>query len=110
MPIKKTKLGGKTKEKSPKSPFLFKLEVRVNDLVYKGEAKSLDVALSDFVKSPNYPFAVKTPVVIRFSDGKSEKQIVWPTMMARRKFKLLTLKPSIVELLGNKLASDLING
>ena len=96
--------------KEPKAKTGFKLEVRVNDLVYKGESDTMEQALADFISNPNYPFAVKTAVVIKFSDSKNEKQVTWPAMLARRKFRMLSLKPSVAELIAGKFANDLING
>lgn len=107
MATKKTKVG--SKEVKPKKGLAFKLEVRVNELVYKGEAESLEQAVADFVASPVYPFAVKTPVVIRYGNEKKEQQVIWPVMIARRKLRLMKIKPILADLIGGKFTSNLAN-
>lgn len=98
-----------TKEvkKAPKEEY--KLEVSVNDFVYKGSAETLDQAILDFVKSPKFPFAVKTRCLIKYSDGKKERQIVWPAIKAHRQFRRLSLKGSQVLFQAGKWLSDLAN-
>lgn len=106
MATKKTKV---EKEVKPKKGLAFKLEVRVNDLVYKGEADSLETAIASFVASPDYPFAVKTPVVIRYGSKDKEMQVTWPVMLARRKMRLMRIKPTLINLVGGKFTSNLAN-
>lgn len=100
---KETKLGSKVK----KADSSFKLEVKVNDLIYKGEADSLTQALTDFVKCPNYPFAVKTRFLLKYGNSKTEKQLIWNVMIARRKLKLMSLKESVVAMLAGQLENNL---
>jgi hypothetical protein len=97
------KVGAATK--APKLEY--NLEVQVNDLVYKGSAVSLEQAFSDFIKSPVFPFAVKTRALIKYGNGKKESQVVWPTFRARRQFKLMSLKPTTAELLAERFVSNL---
>lgn len=99
----------KKEVKVGKSKLDYHLEVQVNDLVYKGEAVSLTQAFTDFVNSPVYPFNVKTRVLVRYGNGKVEKQLTWPTMMGKRKFNLIQLKPTHLEFLADKLTSNLAN-
>lgn len=102
---KKLKVGAVIKPK-----FECSLEVEVNDIVYKGEAETLDQALRDFVNSPSFPFNVKTRVLIRYGNGKDAGQVIWPTVKARRQFNLISLKPYWSELIANKFESNLVNG
>ena len=106
--IKKTpkKLGA---EVSKKPQLNYHLEIQVNDLVYKGDATSLEQAFADFVKNPNFPSTIKTRALIRFGDKKTESQVVWPTVKARRQFQLMSLKPYWAGLLAGKFDSNLAN-
>ncbi len=103
MPTKK-KLGAKV---TPKNKLNCQLEVVVNDLVYKGEAETLDQCLKDFIASPDFPFAVKTRVVIRYSEGDKAGQVIWPTLKARRQFNLISLKPYWSELVAERFENNL---
>lgn len=85
----------------------YHLEVQVNDIVYKGEAGSLDQALADFVKSQSFPETIKTRVVIKFGTKDAESQVVWPVIKARRQFNLMTLKPYWAELVADKFGANL---
>jgi hypothetical protein len=96
------KVGG-----TKKAGFEYYIEVNVNDLVYKGEANSLTQALLDFVSSPEYPFAVKTRFLLKYGNSKVEKQLVWNVMMARRKLKLMSIKPQVAEILAGQLENNL---
>lgn len=106
--VKKVKKIGAVK--TPKAPKLqYSIEVLVNDVHYKGEAVTLYDALMDFVKSPSFPFSVKSRVLIKYSDGKTERQVVWPAIRAHRQFRRLSLKPSQAEFQADKWLSDLAN-
>ena len=101
---KKVKVAGATKKKAGSEYYI---GVEVNDLVYKGEADSLVQALLDFVKSPEYPFAVKTRFLLKYGNSETEKQLIWNVMMARRKLKLMSIKPQVAEILSGQLENNL---
>ena len=87
-------------EKKPK----YHLEVNVNDLEYKGEAESLEQALTDFVNSPDFPFSVKTRVFMKFGkEGEELQTRFYPVIVARKLFKRISFKESALEILANKL-------
>lgn len=105
--MSKTKKLGVAK-KTPKTKKLAcHLEVEVNDLVYKGDAETLDQCLKGFVNSPNFPSSIKTRAIIRFSEGEKQGQVVWPTIRARRQFNLMSLKPYWSELVAGRFESNL---
>lgn len=97
------KLGSSKPKKAPK----YRLEVIVNDTDYKGTADSLTQALTDFVESGDFPFGVKTRVVIRYKKGDVERQKLWHVPEARRVFNIISAKPSALELLATKLEAEL---
>lgn len=84
------------------------LEVSVNDLEYKAKAVDLHQALLDLVTSPEFPFAIKTRAFVKFSNGKVERSVTYPTAVARRVFRLVSTDPTSLELLAVKLTEDLI--
>lgn len=86
---------------------LYTLEVSVNDIEYKGSANNMVQALSDFVLSPHFPFAVKTRVLLKFSDGEKEGSQVYSALMGRRVFNAISHKPSAVEIYGRKMEARL---
>lgn len=83
------------------------IEIEVNDLVYKGDAITLDQCLVDFVNCPDFPSSVKTRAIVRFTNGKESGQVIWPTIKARRQFNLMSLKPYWTELVADKFESNL---
>jgi len=98
----KTKKLGSAKPKKAKKNY--HLEVKVNDLVYKGDASTLEQALTDFVDSPSFPFSVKTRVFIKFGkEGEPEQSRTYPVFVARRLFSRISFKESALELLSSKL-------
>jgi len=98
--VKKTK-DTKVSKKVVKPKFT--LEVYVNDIVYKGSAPDLRTAVNEFVNhNPNYPFSIKTRAILRFGNGKVERQVIWPTVRARRMFKIFSMKPDRAELFADK--------
>jgi hypothetical protein len=114
MPKKKVgkvpKVGKAKTPKVEKAPKLqYSIEVEVNDIHYKGSAITLYQCLIDFVNNPSFPFAIKSRCLIKYSDGKKERQVVWPPIRAHRQFKMLSLKPSQAEFQADKWLSDLAN-
>lgn len=108
MPKKTIKVGKKTPKVEKEQPKLqYSLEVQVNDIHYKGSATTLKEALENFIKSPQFPFAIKSRCLVRYGDENKEKQIVWPALRAHRQFRLLSLKPTQVEFQTDKWLSDL---
>lgn len=95
-----------TKEVKPKKS-AYTLEVSVNDTNYKGEAGSVEEALKDFITSDSFPVGAKTRVVIKVSDGKTERVKVLQTSRAQRILRLMTFKPSAVQILADKLTAEL---
>ena len=85
----------------------YQLEVSVNDVAYKGSAASMVQALTDFVSSKDFPFGVKTRVLLKFGDGKKEGLQRYGALVARRVFKAISHKPSALEILAGKLESRL---
>lgn len=103
MPKKKeTKEVKKAPVKKP-----YHLEVLVNDIVFKTDAKSLEEALAKFVESPEFPVGAKTTAFVRFSKGKKEGKRLWHTPEARRMFRLIGLKPDALSLLAGKFEAEL---
>lgn len=94
-----------TKEKKPKvvKKKGYTLEVTVNDVSYKGTGENMIDALTTFVASPLFPFAVKTPVSMKFSDGTRNGIQRYPALMGRRVFNAISHKPSGIEILADKL-------
>lgn len=82
------------------------LEIKVNDVEYKTKAKNLNEALTNFVKSPEFPISVKTKVVINYSEGKKKGRRILPVSVARRLFSLVNLKPAAIEIFTNKLTLE----
>ena len=111
--MKKTK---PTKEvvKKPKETVLgsrrglYTLEVKVNDVEYKGSANSMEQALSDFVLNPSFPFSVKTAVVLKFSDGTKEGTQTLRALMGRRMFNAIAHKPAAIEIQARKMEERLV--
>lgn len=106
---KAVKLGSAEKvKKVPKAKKLdYSLEVSVNDVVYKGEAKDMKQALADFISSSAFPFAIKTKVLVKYSKGGVERSQFYHVPEARRIFKIISLKDSALELLATKLTNSL---
>lgn len=106
---KKIKAAKKIAEtsKTVKAPKLdYTLEVSVNDLIYKAKAKDLTEALTDFINSPDFPFAIKTKVIIRYGKGNDIRQRLWHVPEARRIFSLIKLKQTALEILVAKLSLE----
>ena len=86
---------------------LYTLDVKVNDVEYKGSANSMNQALSDFVLNPSFPFSVKTSVVFNFSDGEKKGTQVLRALMGRRLFNAISHKPSAIEIQARKMEERL---
>lgn len=86
---------------------LYTLDVKVNDVEYKGSANSMAQALSDFVLNPSFPFAVKTAVVLKFSDGEKKGTQTLRALMGRRLFSAISHKPSAIEIQARKMEEGL---
>lgn len=102
---KKTPKLGSGKTTPTKKPY--SLEVVVNDTVYQRNAKNLSMALRDFVEGGDFPYGVKTRVVIRYKKGKVERQRLLHVPEARRVFNMISAKPSALELYADKLEAEL---
>lgn len=94
-----------TKEEvKPKKDYT--LEISVNDLNYKTKAKDLTEALTDFVNSPDYPFGVKTKLIIRYGKGDDIRQRIIPVQEARRLISVISKKTTAFEILIAKLTRE----
>ena len=94
----------KTKVAKPKAEKLdYHLEVNVNDLEYKGVAKDLQQALTDFTNSPDYPISFKTRLFMKFGKGKELNTRTYSVNVARRLFNRLAFREMAIEILANKL-------
>ncbi len=97
---KKTKVAKKTKG-------AYTLEVKVDDVKYKGSADSLVEALSDFVASKDYPLGAKTMAVFNVINGDKTYSEIWRVTRARKMFTLMSLKPTTIELIARKMEAAL---
>lgn len=89
------------KEKKPKGAYT--LEVSVNDVEYKGSGETMVDALAGFVASKDFPFSVKTRLLLKFSNGEKSGIQRYSAPMANRMFKILTSKPQSLEIVGRKM-------
>ena len=106
--VKKVKKIEKVKTiKVDKADKPYHLEVNVNDVEFKINAKDLEIALTEFVASPAFPFGAKTNAVIKYSKGEKEGSKVWRTAMARRMFRIIKIKPNAIKVLAEKLTQEL---
>lgn len=101
-----------TKEKTTKvvkkSEGKYTLEVSVNDVKYKGTGATMVDALTAFVNSPKFPFAVKTAVMMKFSDGKKKGTQTLRALMGRRMFNATAHKPTGIEIQARKMEERLV--
>ena len=86
----------------------FHLEVKVNDVDFKTDAKDLETALSEFVNSPLFPKGAKTTTLINFSKGEKIGKRIWKTVIARRMLSIMRIKPEAIKVLAEKLTSELV--
>ena len=103
--VKAPKTEKKTKKVAPRKDY--HLEVRVNDIVFKTKAKDLNEALTQFINSPEFPFAPKTKTFITFGKGKNASQRLFHVPEARRIFSMISHKPSALEVLATKLTRSI---
>jgi len=95
-------------EKAPKTVKKdYTLEVRVNDVIFKTEAKNLKEALTDFINSKEFPFSFKTRTVIKYGKGDNVKLRIMPVVEARRIFNIISSKPMALDVLANKLTQTI---
>lgn len=85
----------------------YHLEIKVNDVVFKTDAKDIETALTEFVNSPAFPKGAKTTALIECSKGKESSKRIWRTKVGRRMFRIMGLKPSVVAILAEKLTNEL---
>ena len=83
----------------------YTFEVTVNDVTFKTKAEDLKTALSEFIKSPEFPLGIKTRVFMKFGKGKKLVTHTIPVIIARRLFSILSFKDNAVEILANKLTN-----
>src|SRR3990167_1553730 len=79
------------------------LEVSVNDLNYKGDAVSLEQALTDFVNSPHFPPSVKSRVFFKYSDKNGERTKTLNVHMGRIMLRRMAMKDDVLQLFAEKL-------
>ena len=94
----------KAKVETVKKPY--HLEIRVNDVDFKTDAKDMETALTEFVKSPDFPVGAKTKAFIKYSKGGNERKKIWHTREARRMLNCISLKPSFLIILAEKLTNE----
>ena len=95
------------KEKVEKKKGDFRFEVMVNDVHFKTQTATLAEALDEFIKSGDFPFAIKTKVILRYGSGDNIVQKLWPLAEARRVFATMDAKPESVALFGEILTRRL---
>ena len=106
--VKKTKpVSVEVTPKVTKTKLACHLEIKVNDVHFKTNAKDLETALAEFVESPDFPLGAKTTVVIKYSIGENKGTRILHTNEARRVLRLMSLKPSAVTIFANKLTQSL---
>lgn len=96
-----------TKTKETKKVPPYHLEVKVNDVEFKTDAKDLETALTEFVNSSDFPVGAKTKTVINYSKGKNVGTRILHTKEARRLFNSMSLKPDAITIFANKLTRSL---
>lgn len=95
----------KTVKKENKKPY--HLEIRVNDMEFKTDAKDVETALNEFLESPQFPFGSKTSVFITLTKGNKKLKRLWHTPEARRVFRQIQLKPEALNVLATKFNEQL---
>lgn len=103
MSPKKTTKKVAAKKTTKKKEDNYKLKITVNAREFKTEGETVLEALLKFVNDPEFPFGAKTNAIFNLSKGKKETMVRWPVMMARRKFRLMNNKDTVVEILAAKL-------
>lgn len=104
---KKVEVEETKEKKTVKKAKDYNLEVTINDNTFKSSADSLKEALTDIITRPDFPFAPKTRVFIKYGNKDVVKQKVMNTVIARRIFAIMSHKDIVVEIFTNKLTSYL---
>ena len=90
-------------EKTGRKPD-YSVNVLVNGLELGAQSDSLHEAVASVFNSKDFPFAIKSKVVVSYSkNGVEGSTRVIPINTARRLVNLASLKPDVVELLVSKL-------
>ncbi len=97
----------KTEETITKTKKEYTVEIDINDSHFEAEADSLKDAFVDIVGRPDFPFAPKTRVFIKYGKGDVIKQKIINIIMARRIFSMMAHKESAIEIFTNKLSEYL---
>lgn len=105
--MKKEKKISEKKEPVVKSKPPYHLEVKVNDIEFKTDAKDLETALTEFVESSDFPVGAKTIAFINYSKGDKVGKRILHAPEARRVFNAISLKPSYLAVLAAKLEESL---
>ena len=85
----------------------YTLEVSVNDVKYKGSGATMVEALAGFVSSKDFPFSVKTAVMMKFSDGKKKGTQTLRALMGRRMFNAAAHSPAGIAIQARKMEERL---
>ena len=85
----------------------YHLEVIYNDMVYKGEAVSMEQALLDFINNPVFPYAVKTRVVFKAQKADKSSQLNYFGGDARKLFNLMKINRVTVQSLAERMTNFL---
>ena len=85
----------------------YKLEVNLNDTVFKYKGDTLLDTLQSFVNDPDFPLAVKTKVFLKYSKGKVERHKLMNVSSARTIFKRLRFDEDQANFLAEKLEHEL---
>jgi len=96
-----------TPKETTKKSSVYKLEIKVNDVVFNTQANTIKEALLDFISSPDYPFGAKTRMFIKCKKGNVERHRVFHTSEARRIILTMKHKDISVDILADKLTKDL---
>ena len=106
---KETKVAVKKvkKVKTIKADKPYHLEIKVNDVDFKTDAKDLETALTEFVESPDFPFGAITDAVIKYSKGEKEGSKIWRVALARRILGTMRIDPDSIKVLAEELTQEL---
>lgn len=85
----------------------YKLEVHLNDTVFKSEGDTLLEAVQGFVSNPDFPLAVKTKVFLKYRRDDVERHKLVNVSAARTIFKRLRFDEDQARFLAEKLNHEL---
>lgn len=85
----------------------YRLEVHLNDTVFKSKGSTLLDAVRDFVNHPDFPLAVKTKVFLKYGKGDVNRQKLIHLGSARTIFKRLRFDEDQAKFLADKLTHEL---